>query len=533
MDADSLRLLAANHLVVEGLELDQVLRHIVDAAVSLIDAEYGALGVIAPDGHLERFIHVGISDEVAAKIGHLPEGRGILGAVIDSDAAIRLDDLGADSRSIGFPAHHPPMGAFLGVPIRTRNETYGNLYLTKRAGDSFTAEDEELVTGLAATAAIAIDNARLYEESVRAHRVSTALSEVTATLLAPDAGDAFGVVAERIAALVGADLVTIVVPGSSAAEYRIETARGVGAAAIEGSILPGNDWLVARAIAGGQVVSAENSADAPWLGDQFTDGSTVAVPFVVSGSPVGALCITRGSHSDAFSAIELATIAEFAAQAGLAVALAWARADRQRLDVIADRSRIARDLHDHVIQRLFGTGLGLQALAGSAPAHAAALDRHVAEIDTAIADIRTAIFALQNSAAESVRHRLLDVVTELTPSLRRPPRISFAGPVDLIASGALANDVVAVVREALANVARHAHADTAVVFVAATEKELTVTVDDDGVGVAASSVRASGTANMAARASAHGGAFVLEPRAGGGTRAIWQVPLASTAKEQR
>lgn len=533
MDADSLRLLAANHTVVEGLELDQVLRHIVDAVVSLVDAEYGALGVIAPDGHLERFIYVGISDEVAAKIGHLPEGHGILGAVIDSDAAIRLDDLGADSRSIGFPAHHPPMGAFLGVPIRTRHETYGNLYLTKPAGDSFTAEDEELVTGLAATAAIAIDNARLYEESVRAHRVSTALSEVTATLLAPDAGDAFGVVAERVAALVGADLVTIVVPGATTSEYRIETARGVGAAAIEGTILPGNDSLVARAIAGGHVVSTQNSADAPWFGEQFTDGSTVAVPLVVSGAAVGALCITRGSQADAFSAVDLATIAEFAAQAGLAVALAWARADRHRLDVIADRSRIARDLHDHVIQRLFGTGLGLQALAGSVPAHAAALDGHVTEIDTAIADIRTAIFALQNSAAESVRHRLLDVVTEFTPSLRRPPRISFSGPVDLIASGALANDVVAVVREALANVARHAHAETAVVVVAVTETELKVTVDDDGIGVAAIPPRASGTANLATRASAYGGVFVLEPRIDGGTRAKWQVPLASTAKEQR
>lgn len=515
-------LLHANRVVVEDLDLEQVLRHIVEAARSLVDAQYGALGVVDPDGRLERFIHVGMDDEVADRIGHLPEGHGLLGAVIERDEPIRLVDLGADHRSIGFPAHHPPMGTFLGVPIHIRDATYGNLYLTNRADGPFTAEDEELVTALAATAAIAIDNARLYEESRRAQRLSTALAEVTATLLAPETADAFGVVAERVASLVDVDLVTVVAPGPSG-ELQVDTARGVGAAAVEGTVLPAGDSIVARAIAGGHVVTSD---DAPAFGDQLGGGSTIAVPLIVSGTPVGALCVTRRGDGRRFSAAELEIVSEFAAQAGLAVALAWARADRQRLDLIEDRARIARDLHDHVIQRLFAAGLGLQALAARAPVQAGAIDGHVADLDAAIGDIRTAIFALRTEAtADSARRRLLDVTTEIAPGLRSAPRVTFNGPVDLVVVGALTDDVLAVVRETLTNVARHAQADSTAVDVTVTMSDVVITVDDDGIGIPPRLVRASGTANLDHRARSWGGTFTLKRRGSGGTRACWHVPL--------
>jgi GAF domain-containing protein len=517
-------LLHANRSVVEDLDLEQVLRHIVEAARALVDAQYGALGVVDPDGRLERFIHVGMNDEVADGIGRLPEGHGVLGAVIDRDEPIRLDDLGADHRSIGFPAHHPPMHTFLGVPIHIRDATYGNLYLTNRADGPFTAEDEELVTALAATAAIAIDNARLYEESRRAQRLSTALVEVTATLLAPTSADVFGVLAERVASLVDADLVTVVVPGTSG-ELQVDTARGVGAAAVEGAVLPAGDSVVARAIAGGQVVSSAD-IDAPAFGEQLSGGSTIAVPLIVSGEPVGALCATRGEDGPRFSASDLEIVSEFAAQAGLAVALAWARADRQRLDMIEDRARIARDLHDHVIQRLFGAGLGLQALAARAPAYAGAIDRHVADLDAAIGDIRTAIFALRTRGrSDSARRSLLDVTTEIAPGLRSAPRVTFNGPVDLVLVGALTDDVLAVVRETLTNVARHARAGSTAVDVTVTMSDVMITVDDDGIGVPSRLARASGTANLDARARSRGGTFTLEQRGSGGTRACWHVPL--------
>ena len=206
-------------------------------------------------------------------------------------------------------------------------------------------------------------------------------------------------------------------------------------------------------------------------------------------------------------------------------------ADHEQLAIMEERARIARDLHDHVIQRLFGTGLGLVALAAIDPEHAEVIDRHVAEIDAAIADIRTAVFTLTAPRqSSSARHRLLDVITDLTPNLASPPRIRFTGPVDLILTGALADDVVAVVRESLTNVSRHARARTSVVDIAVTDSEVTVTVDDDGVGVSRAITRASGIASLAARAEGHGGSFILEKRQAGGTRARWHVPLF-TAEE--
>lgn len=518
-------LLRASQAVVEDLELEQVLRHIAEAALTLVDAQYGALGVIDRDGLLEQFIHVGMPDEAAKAIGHLPEGHGVLGAVIESEHPIRLEDLGDDPRSVGFPPHHPPMRTFLGVPIRVRGEIYGNLYLTNRAEGTFTDEDEELVLALASTAAIAIDNARRFEESRRLQRLSTALAEITAALLAPDADDVFGVLAERVASLVEADLVCIVVPNPLTGHHRVETARGAGAESLEGAEISRPRSVASRAMASGGAAVSEGPQDALSDHPRLAGGATVAVPLVVGGESAGALCVTRDAKGRRFSPEDLSTLAEFAAQAGLALALAQARTDRQRLDLIEDRARIARDLHDNVIQRLFGTGLGLQALAAKIPAHAATIAAQVGEIDAAIADFRTAIFTLQTSDPGSLRHRLLGVASELTPLLASSPRIAFAGPVDLLVTGVLADDVVAVVRESLTNVARHARAATTEVSVSATASHVTIVVDDDGIGMPARPVRSSGTANLATRARTHGGVCTIEPRSTGGTRVRWHVPL--------
>ncbi|MCK2036780.1 GAF domain-containing protein [Microbacterium sp. SSW1-49] len=518
-------LLRASQMVVEDLELGQVLRHIADAALELVNAEFGALGVIDRAGGLEQFIHVGMPDEVAARIGHLPEGHGILGAVIESEHPIRLDDLGADPRSAGFPEHHPAMRTFLGVPIRVRGEIFGNLYLTNRAGGAFTAEDEELVLALATTAGIAIDNARRYEESRRLQRLSRALAEISAALLAPDAGDVFGVVAEKVASVIDADLVMIAAPAHGGGPYRVQTARGVGAERIEGTDIPDGDSLIAQATKGASVVSHAEPTQAPSFVGHVSGGSTIAVPLVVAGTPAGVLCVVRHAADPRFSPEDLSVLSEFAAQAGIAVALAQARADRQRLDLVEDRARIARDLHDNVIQRLFGTGLALQVLAAAVPAHAETISAHVGEIDAAISDFRTAIFALQTGDPESVRHRLLDVVTEFTPSLAQAPRLSFSGPVDLLVTRALGEDVVAVVRESLSNIARHAHATTAEVDVSVTDSHVTVIVDDDGVGMPPAPARLSGTANIATRARARSGTSSISVRDEGGTRVHWCVPL--------
>ena len=527
-------LLQANRIVVEELELAQVLRRIAEAAVSLVDAQYGALGVIAPDGHLEQFIHVGMPEEDAARIAHLPEGRGLLGAVIDERRSIRLEHLNDDPRSAGFPAGHPAMDGFLGVPIRVRDEVYGNLYLTNRVGGTFSQEDEELVTALAATAGSAIENARLFDDSRRRQRWSAALAEVTSALLSGDSDDVLGVVADRVASVIDADLVCVVVPLDDETLV-IDTARGDRSSELTGRHYPAAGSRVAAALDSGHVaVSVDAETTAGILDDQAAWGPTVAIPLLAFGRPLGALTISRAVGGTGFTAAELEMAADFATQASVAIELARGRADRQRLELVEDRNRIARDLHDHVIQRLFGSGMTLQAIASTAPEPTrSAIAEQVDAIDAAISEIRTAVFALTShtTASPALRHRVLDVVAEAAAGLASAPRLTFGGPVDLLVDGALADDVVAVVREGLANVARHAAARSADVSIVVEEQRVAVTIDDDGRGLAHASRRSSGTANLRARAERHGGEQILVGREAGGTRLSWTAIL-SPAEEQ-
>lgn len=526
-------LLQANRIVVEELELEQVLRRIAEAAVSLVDAQYGALGVIAPDGHLEQFIHVGMPADEAALIGHLPEGRGILGAVIDERRSIRLDNLGDDPRSSGFPARHPSMDGFLGVPIRVRDEVYGNLYLTNRVGGSFTEEDEELVIALAATAGIAIDNARLFDDSRRRQRWSAALAEVTSALLPGGSDDVLGVVADRVASVIDAELVCVVVPVDDET-LLVDTARGEGSWALTGRRYPASGSLVGAALESGHVVSSEVQPAGGAFQDQPARGPTVAIPLLAFGRPIGALTISRAEGGAGFTSAELEMATDFATQASVAIELARGRSDRQRLELVEDRNRIARDLHDHVIQRLFGSGMSLQAIASTAPEPIrSAIAEQVDAIDAAISEIRTAVFALTSRTAGSpaLRQRVLDVVAEAASGLASAPRLTFGGPVDLLVDGELADDVIAVVREGLANVARHASARTADVSIVVDERRVVVTIDDDGRGMSHASRRSSGTANLRARARQHGGDLELIGREAGGTRLSWTAVL-STSEEQ-
>lgn len=519
-------LLSAYRAVTEGLDLDQVLHRIVDAAVSLAHADYGALGVIGTDGSLERFLHTGMSPEQVAAIGHLPSGRGLLGAVITEGRTIRLPHLSEDPRSVGFPEHHPPMHAFLGVPVRTRDQTFGNLYLARATDDEFSPEDADLIESLAATAGIAIDNARLFDTARRQERLATALSQISAAFLAPAGGDVLSIVAEHVGSVVDADLITVVVPDDGAQRMRVAAAFGAAADRLQGVTFAAHSSIAAEAMQSGRIVSTVD--DRAFLDGRLTLGSAAAVPLSVNQRSVGALCVGRLPGRGAFTAVELETVNEFTAQASIAITLAWARRDRQRLDLAEDRARIARDLHDHVIQRLFGAGLSLQALAAADPAHQSELEAQVTELDAAITEIRTAIFMLRarpHSRAMSPRHLILDVASEAARSLPSAPRLAFKGPVDLAIDGDLVDDVLAVIRELLANVARHARADSSTVTVTATSSMISVAVEDDGVGIPADAHRAGGIANLAERAARRGGSFDVQRRAAGGTRAFWKAPI--------
>ena len=529
-------LLRANQVVVEELELEQVLRRIVEAALVLVDAQYGALGVIAPDGHLEQFIHVGIPLEQANEIGHLPDGHGLLGAVIDERRTIRLEHLSDDPRSAGFPPHHPEMDGFLGVPIRVRDEVYGNLYLTNRADGAFSQEDEELIVALAATAGVAIDNARLFDETRRRQRWSAALAEVTSALLSGASDDVLGVVADRVASVIDADLVCVVVPADEHT-LLIDTARGDGSTELLGRRYDSAETLVGTALETGQVVSSDGQSPRRPFGGQPPLGPTVVIPLLAFGRPLGALTISRAEGSVGFTSAELEMAADFAVQASVGIELARGRADRQRLELVEDRNRIARDLHDHVIQRLFGSGISLQAIAStSSDATRSAIAEQVDAIDAAISEIRTAVFALTSrpATAPALRHRVLDVVAEASAGLETSPRLTFGGAVDLLVDGDLADDVVAVVREGLSNVVRHAAAHTVDIgIVVDDERRVVVTIDDDGAGMPKGARRSSGTANLRDRARRHQGDLELAAREAGGTRLSWTAVLPTVPSRSK
>ena len=529
---DRLRgLLRANRLIIGDLALPVVLRRIAEAARDLVQARYAALGVLGPDGGLEQFIHVGVDDETVARIGHLPEGKGLLGALIDDPRPIRLANLADDPRSVGFPEGHPAMSCFLGVPIRIRDEVYGNLYLTEREGGPFTAEDEELVAALAATAASAIDNARLYAEAGRRQRWLEASTEITRQLLSSEGEPPLSVIARRLHEMADADVVAVVLPTADPQRLMVEVATGEQAAQLTALSYPVEDTIAGVAINTGRPVLVgdvtQQQSYLVHLAQVTPVGPMMALPLLGTQGSRGAVLVARVPGRHRFNEADLDIATTFAQHAAVALELADARADQQRMMLLEDRDRIARDLHDHVIQRLFAAGLGVQSVAASAGSDSGAsrLNTIVDDLDETIRQIRTTIFELRGPLTpqpSTVRSQVVDVIDEVVPMLGFSPALRFTGPVDTIVPDEVAGDLIAVVREALSNIARHAHASAAAVEVTATPAQLTVDVADNGVGIGESK-RRSGLANLARRAERYGGSLTLPDHEG--TQLRWTIPL--------
>jgi len=528
-------LLRANEMVTGELGLEVVLRHIVQAACSLAGARYGALGVIADAGGLEQFIHVGIDDDLVEQIGHLPEGKGLLGALITDPRPIRLRQITDDDRSSGFPAGHPPMGSFLGVPVRVRGEVFGNLYLTESAAGQFTAEDEELVRSLAVTAGNAISNARLYSESTLQQRWLGASAEISAQLITAGGEDPLKMIARRASEIAEADLVTVALVTPDGDETVVEVAVGEAAAGLLGQRFPLTQTLAGKAIEDRAPLMLRSAAESPERtadgNSVFESGPVMVIPLAGTGKVLGALTIARVAGSSTFSASNLNMAAGFAGQASVAIELAAARSDQQRMVLLEDRDRIARDLHDHVIQQLFAIGLSLEGVASMVSSNPAAADKlhdRVADIDRTIRQIRTSIFELRGplgGGPDGFRSRIMALVGDVTPALGFAPSVAFSGAVDLALGNALADDVAACVREALTNVAKHARATSANVDITVAAAEVTVSVSDNGIGVSQTR-RASGLANLKARAEHRHGTFELSAGPSGGTRLIWKASIA-------
>jgi signal transduction histidine kinase len=533
-------LLRANQAIVGNLALPALLRRIVEAACELTQARYGALGVIDANGGLDQFVNVGFDEQTIARVGHLPEGKGLLGAVIDDARPIRLRVIADDPRSVGFPDHHPPMTSFLGVPIRVRSVVFGNLYLTECASGEFSAEDEELVAALAATAGVAIANARLYEEAERRQDWLLASTEVTQQLLLADGEEPLRLIARKARQVADADVVTVVLPTPDGQRLIVEVAAGESADELTALTSPIENTLVGLAFETGRpVLVADVDSDPRYpvhLSELVPVGPVMVLPLGGAQRVRGALVIgrLRGRHRFADADLEMATT--FANHAALALELADARNDQQRIVLLEDRDRIARDLHDHVIQRLFAIGLSVQSVASAlgVDERAIRLDRVVSDLDETIRQTRTSIFQLRGPLGPetgTVRARLLAVVGEVSPVLGFEPQVRFSGPIDAVVPEPIVEDLVAVLREGLTNAARHARASRVDVDVSASNGELSMDVADDGVGIS-DTQRRSGLANLRERAERHGGALVLmkgisspERPSQDGTRLRWTIPL--------
>jgi signal transduction histidine kinase len=527
-----------------GGPLESTLRELVRAAAEHAGARYGALGVLTPDGQqLDRFVVVGTTEADAARIGRLPSGQGILRLLVDRPVPLRLDDLATHPSSVGFPPGHPPMHSFLGVPVRAGRSVFGHLYLTeKRGGHAFTAADEEAVLALAAAAGLAVENARLAEAAERRRAWAQAGAAVVTSLLSGTAPEVvLHEVAERVAELSSADLCGVLLPlDDDATDFTVAAAAGEAGADNEGVRLPlaGTRLLEAHrkgvpALLDDITAIAERRPYAPVLRELVAAGYGPGLVVPLPGRrPPDTVVALRQEGRPAFDAETLELASAFAAQTGVALELARSQRRERDLRVTADRERIARDLHDHVVQRIYATGLALDRVSRSledvVPDAAARIAERVDELDETIARIRTAIYGLHEAATTSptaVRARLGEVVRSVTEGhgLRVDLRVRD-GSEDLPA--ALVDDAVAAVRELLTNVVRHAGASRVAVEVQI-DGELAVEVTDDGRGMPPVTAR-SGLANLADRAQRRGGRMVVTAGPPG-TAVRWSVPRGGGA----
>jgi signal transduction histidine kinase len=523
-------LIRANALVSGELNLRLVLRHIVTAAKDLVQARYAALGVLDDNGHLEEFVHLGMAADLVDDIGPLPTGGGVLGLLISHPEPIRIPDLGAHPYSIGFPDHHPPMRSFLGVPIRARGRVFGNLYLTESERGEFTEEDEQLVVALAASAGTAIDNARLFQQSEQRRHWLAASADVTQRLLARHNEPPMELVLRYAAQGASADVASVVLPADEGT-WTVQVAVGEQAQDLVGQVVDLDHSIAGRVIQSGKpVLSTDFSMDFPDSVPLVEVGSAIAAPLVDDDSQVlGAITVARGLGQHAFTAEDRDQLAAFTSHVGVAMALDQARSDHEAMRLIEDHDRIAADLHDHVIQQLFAVGMGLQGILRTLPRQEqqARIHDYVDALDATITRIRMTIFQLRvDQSADSLQRRLLAVMEEETPVLGFSPDIRFTGPLDLGVGGELADDVVAVVREALSNVGRHAAASSVAVEVSLVQGMVTVDVCDDGRGIG-NPTRSSGLTNLRRRAEAHHGGFHLTRSPQGGTRLRWTARAES------
>jgi signal transduction histidine kinase len=520
------------------LSLDALLQKLVETAASLTGARYAALGVIDERGSaLERFIFTGIEREQAEAIGELPRGRGILGVLIHDAAPLRLENLGDDARSVGFPPHHPPMRTFLGVPILLRGRAYGNLYLTEKKEGPFTAEDQELVETLASQAAVAIENARLYESATRWSQQLEALNEVGIALAAEiELPRLLALIARRLRELIGASLVMIALPAPDGT-LRIEAADGEGADGILGLQL---EWAGSKS---GRVLERKRGERVDRLHDDPEIDQAAArrlnvhtglfVPLIAGDRAIGVVIAHDKEGVDPrFSEDDLRLAETFAARAAVAVDLsARVASDALRRVVEAqelERRRLARELHDQTGQELTSVLLGLKGIeeAGGDEERAEALRAVREQVVETLHDVRRLAVELRPKALDDfglvpALERLVENFAEQTGMrVDFEPQLADRLPADVETA------LYRIVQEALTNVVKHAQARAVSIVLAQSGGTVAAVIEDDGRGFTPDAgADGLGLVGMRERLALLGGKLKIESSAVAGTTIVAEVPL--------
>ena len=533
-------LLEAVVSVAEDLSLEAVLDRVVTSACRLLKARYGALGVIGEDRSLSHFITVGIDDDLARRIGPRPTGHGVLGLLISDPLPLRLHDLREHPKAYGFPAHHPPMKSFLGVPIRVRDVVFGNLYLTeKEGGEDFSPEDEDLAVALAAAAGVAIENARLYEDARRRASWLEACMDVTGRMLGgeralePDkpleeSNWGLNLIADRALRESGACLSLILIPAENGSSYRVLGASGEHAGHFAGDLLALDSEAVRSVAAGGPPARIDEARTVLGPTEGLNLGELLAIDLGAHGAHHGLLILVRAAGAGGFPVTDIEMGAVFGSHVVLALELDRVHRLREQLVLFTDRDRIAKDLHDVVIQRLFAAGLSIQSLRRftNNEAALARIDSVTGELDETIRDLRDTIYSLRTGSGERelLSSRILQVVRSATRSLSFAPHLSLNGPVDSVLDDDTVVNLLAVISEALSNAVRHSGAESISVSVSAEDGRLLLAVEDDGCGFM-EPAPGNGLANMERRAGELNGTFSISSTPQSGTRLEWTVPV--------
>lgn len=507
------QLMEAVLLVGQGLDLDEALQRIVEVGARVLDAQYCALGVRGGAGRrLQAFVYTGIPPEVRARMGPLPEGHGVLGELLDHPTVLRIPHLSDHPASVGFPPNHPPMDSFLGAPIIVRGELFGSIYLTeKQSLPEFTEEDEQIVAVLAVAVGIAVDNARSYQRQLVRQQWMQILARRGSEPMAGVAlDDTLNGLCADVAALTGAVDVFAVTVDAGAPVLHGHTGRRVDPADIT---WPGLSFSV-----------TETDGKAEWM----RRGARWRTAQPMQGTPgdVGALVLTH-TRRPTWEPEEISGLEGVARIAALAVAYAQQQQMARDLEMLEDRHRIARDLHDHVIQRLFAIGMSLQTMQAAPDQVNERVSQVIDDLDATIGQIRTSIFDLKSASidpeAATLRRKVLDVVAELARHAPIVPSVAFSGPVDTLVPDRLAPHIEAVLREGLSNALRHSGGDRIGVRIVA-DDVLTVEISDNGRGIPPTA-HYRGLNNLVARADECDGNFTVESRPGQGVTLTWEVSL--------